>query len=491
MPSVLAAPVTWLGGSAVLAFNVTVLMGLVLTAWAGWRLVLAWTGSPPAALVAGALTIFNAHVLSRLPHAMAAHLWGVPLTLLAADRLLDHPGSRRTALALILIVAATAATSVYWLALAGLVVGAVMIAGLATGRARGAVVAGGAALAGVALALPVLRPYLRLAAAGGTRPLEIVAQFAATPAGYLTATSRLHAGWTSMFFRDEVNVFFAGVTAIALAAVGIAAALRAQGIPAARRAQGIAAASVPGTAQTPGASDAGMPHASGAVTRRRALTIVGLAAVGVFLSFGPATALYRWLYTWVPPLHGLRAPARFGYLYLLAVAVLAGFGVRRVVAGRGPWRAGALTALALALVTLEVTQAPIRTEPFEGIPPIYDVLARDAGPVRLVELPFFPAEAVFENGEYQLNATRHWRPIMNGTSGFTPMSYRRRAAVFWFFPREGTIEAMRAEGATHLMIHFDRFTPAEGAEIRRVLLHRTDLRLLAADGRGHQLYALR
>ena len=43
--------------------------------------------------------------------------------------------------------------------------------------------------------------------------------------------------------------------------------------------------------------------------------------------------------------------------------------------------------------------------------------------VVLAEMPFYPADAVFENAEYMVNSTAHWRPLMNGYSGYTPASY--------------------------------------------------------------------
>lgn len=94
VPGLIGAPVRWLGGSPVLTFNVVLLAGLVLTAWAGWFVAWRWTGSADAALVAGALTAFNPHLLTRLPHVMAAHAWGIPLTLYFADRLADEPRPR-------------------------------------------------------------------------------------------------------------------------------------------------------------------------------------------------------------------------------------------------------------------------------------------------------------------------------------------------------------------------------------------------------------
>ena len=40
-----------------------------------------------------------------------------------------------------------------------------------------------------------------------------------------------------------------------------------------------------------------------------------------------ATPVYGWLFAVFPPMQGLRAAARFGNLFLLAVAVLGGLGL--------------------------------------------------------------------------------------------------------------------------------------------------------------------
>jgi hypothetical protein len=97
---------------------------------------------------------------------------------------------------------------------------------------------------------------------------------------------------------------------------------------------------------------------------------------------------------------------------------------------------------------------------------------------------------MFENGEYVLNATGHWKPVMNGMSGLTPMSYRRRAESFWFFPREWAIDAIKKEGATHVMVHLERFG-AEAPDVLTALAGRQDLQLLGADPKGHRLYRVK
>ena len=67
-----AAPVLALGGSAVLAYNVSLLAGFALTAWAFCLLVQRWTGSWAAGYVAGSLAAFNAHSLVSSPSAVPA-----------------------------------------------------------------------------------------------------------------------------------------------------------------------------------------------------------------------------------------------------------------------------------------------------------------------------------------------------------------------------------------------------------------------------------
>lgn len=461
VPGLMAAPARAFGASPVLTFNLTMLLGLTLTGWAGWLVAWRWTGSFGAAVVAGALVAFNAHLLTRLAHIPASHSWGLPLTLYLADQLVgdspDAAGSRRqwrNAALLALVIAAVAMTSIYTLAFAGLIVAVVIVCATPRWRAMARIAA--ASGCGLLLALPALWPYVRLSRTGITRPLEMVAQFSATPAGYLTSLSRLDAAWTARFFRDDLNVLFAGVIALVLAAVGLSMSTRMAG-----------------------------------PTRRRAITLVVLAAAGIWLSFGPATAAYRVLYDWLTPLRGLRAAARFGYLYLMSIAIAAGLGVawieRRLAPGlprRAWWGA------ALVFVTAEAWSAPVRTVPFKQLPPIYEVVRTSSSPVLLVEVPFYPPDAIFENGEYMLNAAAHWKPVMNGYSGSTPDTYRRRAESFWFFPRDWAIDSIVGDGATHVMVHLERFTPDERADIEQSLPHRRDLRLLASDGTGHRLYAV-
>ncbi len=442
VPGIVGAPVYWFGGSAVLVFNVLLLAGLTTTAWVGWRLVTDWTGSSSAGLVAGALLSFNTHLLTRLPHLQAAHAWCLLGMFGAAWAVLNGRGRWWW---VSVAVALTAATSLHWLVFG--VVGVGLMVGVCwRGRAPALrVIAGGAV--GIAAALPVLWPHI---SGGVRRPLEQVADFSATPWGYVTSLSRVHQEWTAPFYTVDTNVLFPGVLALVLAAVGVVAGGRSS--PLARWA-------------------------------------IALVVVGVVLSLGTTTPVYAWVYHLFPPVQGIRAAARWGMLALVGIAVLAALGFTWIERRLPPRRALTLGAAVLLGVTLEALHAPIRTTPFAGIPAVYSLLADEPSSVLLAEVPFYPADQAFENGEYVLNATSHWRPIMNGYSGATPMAYRRHADTLWFFPQERAFIGLRNAGATHVMVHLERFGP-EAQDVARALDGRPDLRLMAADRDGHRLYRL-
>ena len=111
---VIAIPVVLLGGSAVLAFNVALMAGFALTAWAFCLLVRAWTGSWAAGAVAGSLAAFNAHSLMRLPHLQTLHLEFFAGALFAMDRLLSERRARDS-IALGVAHALEGLTSIYLL----------------------------------------------------------------------------------------------------------------------------------------------------------------------------------------------------------------------------------------------------------------------------------------------------------------------------------------------------------------------------------------
>jgi hypothetical protein len=392
------------------------------------------------------------------------HIYGLPLALLATDRLITT-GRVRDAWWLALWMAMMAYTSGYLLVFAFVMIGVVLLVRAREWVPRAKVVGGRFALAGIVAAaavVPLVVPYQRAASEQGmVRSLAAVSEFSATPRGYLAASGTIHLKtWSASLFKDPVDSFFPGFIVIALAIVAVSRAVRRGG-----RIDGL--------------------------TRRRVAMLVAIAGTGFVLSLGTHTPIYGWLYHVFPPMQGLRAAARFGNLFLLGMSALAGLGLaglRARVDGTIGRSAIMLAAVVIVAANVEALRAPFEYRPFTGIPRLYVLLA-DEPRVVLAEVPFYPRQAVFQNAEYVLNSTAHWRPLMNGYSGHTPASYVQHADVFWYFPRDYAIDAMRRAGVTHVMVHPARFGH-EGDDVIRQLSARLDFELMGVGSHGLRLYRL-
>ena len=452
VPAMMAAPLTWAGATPVLVHNLLLLAGMAFTGWATWWLLYRWTGDWWAAALAGSLAAFNAHTLTRTGHVQAMHVEFLPLALLALDRLIASPDTRR-ALTLAGWFTLQSLCSLYFMAMAvfALVAGAAVRAGewarrdRAPAFLRAALVAG---LVALGLCLPFLWPYAQVRGEQGlVRSMDEVALYSADWRDYLTTAGRLHYAWWSHQFFRSADALFPGVTALLLAAVAV----------------------VRGTAWRD--------------PRARMLLAAGLA--GVVLSFGARLPGYALLHQAFPLLQGTRATTRFGYLGLFALAGLAAFGLAAIRdrAGSTPARA-LVTAAAFALVTVEAARAPMAYTPYDGIPHVYDRLAADPGAV-VVEFPFYSPHRIGLNGKYVLASTRHWRPLLNGYSGVVPDSYVAHHEQFRSFPGDAAVEALRTAGVTHVVVHAD-----ELPDIERDIAARADLALMAS-AKGIRVYRLR
>ena len=470
VPAILGMPVRWVGGSPVLTFNVVLLLGFALTAFAGYFLVREWTGNEAAGLLAGSLFAFNTHTLTRLAHVQAIHAWGLPLALLATDRVIVRTRIR-DALWLAAWMAAMAYTSGYLVVFGAVLVAVVVLARTGEWWPRATRVLGTlglAAAAGGAAVLPLFFPYRRVAVEHGmVRTLDIVSGYSATLKSYLASAGRLHyALWSRPLFDQPIDAFFPGITALLLTLGAIVWVARGRDLS---------------------AGDA--PR----LTRNRVWTLVALAGTGLVLSLGTQTPLYGWLFHLFPPMQGLRAAARFGNLFLLGIAALAGIGLALVTSRLPAARSRIAAIVMIALANLEALRAPFPYSRFEGIPAIYSLVAQAPGRVVLAEVPFYPANVVFENATYVLNSTAHFKPLVNGYSGYTPETYRKYAESFAGFPDERAVAAMRQAGVTHIVVHADRL--AQDPEQVAQTMARTNasplLERIAIGQHGLVLYKMR
>ena len=457
VPALMGAPLAWSGASPVLVHNLVLILGFALTAFTVCVIVQSWTGSLAAGLLAGSAIAFNTHTLTRTAHIQAIHLYGLPLALFGLERLI-RGGCYRSALVIAAGFVLTAYTSGYLVVFTAVAIAIALLVRMREWLPRLRHVGPRLVVAGVVAALaiaPVYLPYRRVAREQKMlRSIDVVKDYSATPAGYLASAGRMHfATWSHRFFKDPVDSFFPGITVLGLAVTALVLAAR-------RRFE------------------------DDDPVRARIWMLVGMATVGFVLSLGTATPMYGWLFQIFPPMQGLRAAARFGNLFLLGTGILAGIGLAL-------WRPRAVVAAALvAAVNVEALRAPFIYKPFSGIPELYRLIADEPGPVVVAEQPFFPRWAIFQNSPYVLASTAHWRPLMNGYSGYTPDSYQRYADAFWYFPEAWAIQAMKDAGVTHVMVHVAAFHKDRMAVVP-VLDKRPDFELIAVGRNDLRLYRLK
>lgn len=442
VPALLVAPLAWLGASPVLAHNVAVLLGLVLTAASTAWVVTRWTGRTDAGLLAGTVAAFNVNLLTRLAHVQAVHAEFLPLALFAFDRLLSAPRARH-AIALAGAFVLQSLVSGYLLVATLLSLSAAALVRWrewARPRARRTAwrLAAAGGLAIVMLA-PFLAPYIDVRASHAlVRSVDEVLRYSAGWRNWLGAPSHVHAWWNGAL-GVEADYLFPGVVALSLAVL--------------------------------------------ALWRRRAWTdartrmLAAVALVGFVASFGPAFPPYRWAYEALPLLQGIRGAARLGYLTILATGMLAGFGLARLAEtlarrGRASWVAP-VAVLLIGLANLEAWRAPIGYVRYDGLSPAYSVLAGEPGAV-VAEFPFPGPIAIAENAPYMLASTRHWRPLVNGYSGFMPASYVGHSRALVTFPSDEAFAMLEALGVTHIVVHEARLPDA-----RAVLARDPRVRLIA------------
>ena len=442
VPSLIGAPLLWGGASPVLVYNLLIIAGLALSGWSMYLLMRRWTGSESAAVVAGLAYAFNAHVLTRFVHLQAHHVEFFPLLLYAFDRVLVDR-RRRDA---VLLAAAFVLQSLCSNYLLVFMTYALIACALVRWREvvhpaaiRELAIAG--AISAVLLA-PFLWPYYEVSRDQGlVRQASDVTQYNAGWRDYLATGGRLHFSWWSQKFYEGRTALFPGLTVLILSLIALSDYLWGQPPNVAGYSRGLA----------PNVADYSRGLAPNVVRVRMA---VAIGVLGFALSFGTDLPGYSLIHQYFPLMSGLRNVARWGWLPLAALAMLAGFGVAAIEKRRPAWRYAPI-AIAL-LITIEAIRTPVGFTPFNGIPAIYDRFAGDPNAV-IAEFPFYSGASVSLNGPYVLANTRYFKPLLNGYSSFHPASFEARGRVLNTFPSVAALAELKAAKVTHVLVHANAF----------------------------------
>ncbi len=436
-------PVHAVAGSAswALAFNVT-LVALVMANLAATYALVRWlTGRADAALVAALGFVFSSFFLGHVGNPQLLAAWFLPAGFLLLFRVLVAARLRdAVALALVTVgqVLAAAYFGVLWGLSAALVVtGWFLVRRRVSGRQVRAL--GLAAVVTVALLVPVTAPYLALQSDPAfARPLfsggsfewvDLLIPIMGNPVWHVLSTT--------FGFRNE-HAAFPGLLVTVLTVIGLLTVLS----------RPAAAVDRPGP---------GSPS-----DRRLALLLLVLAgAVAAVLSSGPVIAghpaPFAFLFDHVPGFNGVRVPARFAVVAMLAAAALAGVGWAALTGRLSARSRQLLTGLACLVVLVE-TGGPI---PWATLPvddrtlAVYRALDR-LGPGTVLELPIprpSGPEYPYVEAPRQLYATLDFHPRVNGYSGYAPPGYDADTLLFVSFPAPDTVTRLGQLGVRWVVVH--------------------------------------
>ena len=202
----------------------------------------------------------------------------------------------------------------------------------------------------------------------------------------------------------------------------------------------------------------------------RRLTVAGLLVLlaSLVLSFGPGFAVggvspvdsLRSL----PALSQLRSYFRFALFVQLAIAGLAALGLELIHRSAKRRLAGIrshLVVAALALVAiLEVRPAMGKIQPLPpldlDLPWLAWILDSTDPDDVLAFVPFPEGRSSADylgTAQWMYWQTRHWRPMVNGYSGFFPERFRRLKKTMQSFPSDQALSALRQAGVRYCVVH--------------------------------------
>jgi hypothetical protein len=424
------APLLWTGVPIVVVYNLLLLAGIAGSGIAMCVLARHLTRSDTAALVAGVIYTMAPYRVEHYMHLELQWTMWVPLAFWSAHRTIEAR-SWRFGLLTGMFVWLQLLSSLYYGVFLGVVLAAAC-ALLLIAYPRHAPVAAGALASGALLAavlvFPYLRPYMQNAATLGPRTMEDIQSLSATAWSYLaSAPQSLLWGWTADRFGDMELRLYPGIAAVALAVIALFE------------------------------------------WRRTDVRVwAGICAVALALSFGLNGPVYRWLYEHVWALGGFRSPSRFGIIVMCAVAALAAFGYgrieRRVVAA-GRSRLVALLPV-LALLTLDYWAAPMYLTGVDStVPDVYRYV-RSLPPAVILELPVPGPHAMpFHDPEFEFYSTMHWRPLVNGYSGYFPAEYDQTIHDMLDVPSSRSVARLRALTVRYIVVHETLFDEADAAKL--------------------------
>jgi len=544
-------PIYALTRNPILCYNLLFLSTFVLSGLGMFLFAREVTGSTAAAFVGGLLFAFAPYRIPQSSHLQVLSSQWMPFAMYGFRRYFEGRRARALIGATVAVVIQGLSSGYYLLYFTPYVVAYVVWEMWRIGRVRDrrvwfALVAAGAAA--VVVVAPFVVPYVRVSRdLQLTRSLSETTRLSADVYSYATASTaqRFWGNRIADVFPKREGELFPGAIPLLLALLGIVAAARTPIVRDARNTRTIIArllwvvavlhalaatvtilfrrltldlwlfdvrlgnvtqlllraAVASGIALYLSPS---MRARASAFMRSGGFFVLALIAA-VWLSLGPSPQVlgrpldlaspYRFLWTYVPGLEGLRVPARFAMIVALMLAVLGAIGAAAVARLR---HGVILLTVLTAFFLYEAGAAPFVVNGMSPVQGLATPAARLERPRRaplvygaVAQLPANSVIADLPLGEpdYDLRAMYYsierWRPIVNGYSGFFPPHYGRAKVALSEVQRhpDVSMETLRELGVTHVIVHEAAYLDAEGRETTAALrsLGATELFRDAAD----------
>ena len=425
LQGLLGAPLFWAGAPPVLIYNLLLLAGFVGSGVATYLLARHLTGSMSASLVAAAMCTVLPYRIEHVMHLELQWLMFVPLTWLALHKVVEQSSWRWGVVAGVCFWLQVLACIYYGVFLAMVLLAFAPALLIASGRKLAVAALPGLVVAAVVAAVltaPFALPYRAAALNVGARPLDDIALYSATPVNYLSTSALSWVwGWTADRWGGPELRLFPGIAAVLL---GVFAVVR----------------------------------------RPRRLVWVYLATtlLAIELSFGLNGPGYRWLIEHVSALQGFRALARFAAIGGVSLALLAAFGAHSLFTHAHT--RGFERAIVCAVVVLMIADYGVRPvnmmegDPVEA-PDAYKLLSRAPAGV-ILELPLPQLDRLPGNEPmYEAWSLWHWKPLVNGYSGYYPHDYIETVARMQGFPDDTSVEQLRSHHVRYVVVHRALYDP--------------------------------
>jgi hypothetical protein len=412
LPATLLAPVHWMGARPLVIYNVLLLSSFVLNGLAAYVLVYRLVGSYGAGLLGGVVFAFAPYRFDHFDHLEMQLSFWMPLAVLAWHTAVERLRIR-DCLLVALLTSGQVLSCIYYAVFLMTWFGVVTLFWFWRTPMRAVKTLTYMLMPAVVVFALYSVPYLGNRDRLGERRAGEVASWSAQLNDFASSPpTNLLYGWTSELGGPE-RYLFPGLLALGLLVAAVWPPL----------------------------------------DRRRAVHAIGI-ATAFLLALGSNGPVYEWLYEWVLPYRGLRVPARADILILVSLGVLAGYGLDRLLKRLRPRAAALAAALALGTASAEYLSAPELQRVDERVSEFYPLL-RDMPNAVLFEWPVTVPWRIWNMVDvtYMYRSTLHWRPMLNGYSGFYPDSYMKLLVRMRPFPDSSSIRYLQRLGATVLVIH--------------------------------------